>query len=90
MRFLMKVSLPVEAGNAGAKKDSLKEIQTILEEQKPEAVYFLAENGKRITAILIVNLEDASEIPAFAEPWFLAFNAEIQLFRPSDASCGTL
>ena|SRR5579863_5618992 len=76
MRFLVKVSIPVEAGNAAA-KDGFKAIQSILEEQKPEAVYFVADNGKR-TAILIVNMEDASELPAIAEPWFLAFNAAIE------------
>ncbi len=78
MRFLFKISIPVEAGNAAAKKDSFKAIQTILEQQKPEAVYFMAESGKR-TAILIVNMEDASEIPAIAEPWFLALNAAIDV-----------
>lgn len=80
MRFLYKISLPVEAGNAAAKKDGFKAIQTILEQQKPEAAYFLAENGQR-TALLILNMEEASEIPAVAEPWFLAFNASIS-FRP--------
>ncbi|MBV8553870.1 MAG: hypothetical protein JOY54_21430 [Acidobacteriaceae bacterium] len=78
MRFLFKISFPVEAGNTAAKKDSLKSVQSILEQQKPEAVYFLAENGKR-TAILIINMQDASEIPAIAEPWFLAFNASIDV-----------
>jgi hypothetical protein len=77
MRFLVKVSFPVEAGNAAAKKDGFKVIQSILQEQKPEAVYFVAENGKR-TGIMIINMDDASEIPAFAEPWFLAFNAAIE------------
>jgi hypothetical protein len=77
MRFLVKISIPVEAGNAGIKKDGLKVIQRILEQQKPEAAYFIAADGKR-TGILIVNLSDASEIPGFAEPWFLALNAGIE------------
>jgi hypothetical protein len=77
MRFLFKISFPVEAGNAAAKKDGMKAIQNILEQQKPEAVYFLAENGKR-TAMMIINMNDASEIPAIAEPWFLALNAAIE------------
>jgi hypothetical protein len=33
LRFLVKVSLPVEAGNAAAKKDGFKVIQTILEQR---------------------------------------------------------
>jgi hypothetical protein len=78
MRFLLKISFPVESGNAAAKKDGLKAIRQILEEQKPEAAYFIAEGGKR-TAILIVNMEDASQIPAIAEPWFLALNASIEM-----------
>lgn len=78
MRFLFKVSFPVEAGNAAAKKDGLKAVQSILEQQKPEAAYFLAENGKR-TGYLILNMQEASEIPALAEPWFLAFNAAIEV-----------
>ncbi|MDQ6708369.1 MAG: hypothetical protein M3Z85_20610 [Acidobacteriota bacterium] len=78
MRFLLKISFPVESGNAAAKKDGFKAIQSILEEQKPEAAYFVAENGKR-TGILIINIEDASEIPAIAEPWFLALNAAIEV-----------
>jgi hypothetical protein len=86
MRFLFKISIPVEAGNASAKKDGFKAIQSIVEQQKPEAAYFAAENGKR-TAFLIINMEDASEIPAIAEPWFLALNAEIEtkpVMTPAD------
>src|SRR6266700_2438560 len=76
MRFLVKVSFPVEAGNAAAKKDGFKVIQTILEQQKPEAAYFIADGGRR-TGILIINMADASEIPGIAEPWFLALNASV-------------
>jgi hypothetical protein len=76
MRFLFKVSIPVEAGNASAKKDGFQVIQKILEQQKPEAAYFFSECGMR-TGILILDMKDASEIPSIAEPWFLALNASI-------------
>jgi hypothetical protein len=85
MRVLFKISIPVEAGNAAA-KDGFRSIQNILERQKPEAAYFLAENGKR-TGILIINMQDASEIPVIAEPWLLALNAAIEaspVMIPSD------
>ena len=59
------------------KKDGFKVIQTILEQQKPEAAYFIAEGGRR-TGILILNMNDASELPRIAEPWFLALNARIE------------
>ena len=77
MRVLVKVSFPVEAGNAAAKKDGFKVIQTILEQQKPEAAYFIAEGGCR-TGILIIDIKEASDIPRIAEPWFLALNAKIE------------
>src|SRR6266702_3298502 len=77
MRFLVKVSFPVEAGNAAAKKDGFKVIQTILEQQKPEAAYFIADCGRR-TDLLFIYITDASDIPRIAEPWFLALNASIE------------
>src|ERR1039458_1034865 len=79
MRCLMKVSLPVVEGNAAVADGSLgSTISSILADLKPEAVYFVAENGSR-TAFLFVNIENSSQIPAMAEPWFLAFNAKVEL-----------
>ena len=79
MRMLMKVNIPVEAGNKAAREGTLgKTIQQILQTIRPEASYFLAENGQRC-GYLILNLENASKIPAIAEPWFLAFNAAIEM-----------
>jgi hypothetical protein len=69
------VSFPVEAGNASAKKDGFRAIQPILQKQRPETAYFLRQDGKR-TGILILDIEDASQMAAFAEPRFLALNAE--------------
>jgi hypothetical protein len=79
MRFLLKVNIPVESGNAAAKAGKLGTIiQSILAEQKPEAAYFTDDNGQR-TALVFLEMKDASQIPAIAEPWFLAFNASIEL-----------
>lgn len=79
MRFFMKVSFPVEAANKAAKKGSLsKIIKSILAEQKPEAAYFVASDGQR-TGLLFLDMEDASQIPALAEPWFLALNASVEI-----------
>jgi hypothetical protein len=74
MRFLLRVSFPVEAGNASAKKDGFKAIH-ILQQQKPEAAYFLTQDGKR-TGFLILHAEEASQMAELCEPWFLALNAE--------------
>ncbi len=77
MRFLVTASIPVAAGNASARAGTMGEtIQSILEQTKPEAVYFAAQDGKR-TAIMIIDMADASELPAIAEPWFLAFDASV-------------
>ena len=79
MRIMLKANWDIEAGNAAARDGSLgTKVQSILEQQKPEAAYFLADNGSR-TALLVLNLDDSSQIPAVAEPWLLAFNARIEL-----------
>ncbi len=79
MRFLLKVNIPVEAGNAAAKAGKLgTTVQSILAELKPEAAYFTDNDGQR-TGFIVLDMQDASQIPAIAEPWFLAFNASIEL-----------
>ena len=75
----MKVSMPVEAANAAARNGSLSStIQTILADLKPEAAYFTDWDGKR-TGFLFFDMQDASQIPAIAEPWFLSFNAAVEI-----------
>lgn len=78
MRMLLTVKFPHEHFNEAVKDGSVGEkLRRILEEIKPEAVYFTEQNGKR-GAILIVDMADPSKVPSFAEPWFLAFNAEVE------------
>ena len=79
MRFLLKVVMDVEAGNRLAKAGKLgTTIQSIVEELKPEAANFLDSDGQRC-GLLFLEMKDASEIPAIAEPWFLALNADIEI-----------
>ena len=79
MRMMMKAQFPTEAGNAVIRNGSLPQIiKKFMEELKPEAAYFVAENGDRC-AICFFDLKDASHIPNVAEPFFLGMNAKITL-----------
>ena len=82
MRVLLKVSLPVDSTNDVIRAGKLgSTIQSILADQKPEAVYFVEMDGTR-TAIVVVDIADPSQIPAIAEPYFLAFSADVS-FHPA-------
>ncbi len=77
MRFLVKARMDVEAANDHARAGILgSTIQSILEDLKPESAYFVADEGQR-TAYLFLDMQDPSDLPAVAEPWFLAFNADV-------------
>ena len=79
MRMLLKVSIPVETGNEAIRSGSIGSIiESILAEQKPEAAYFTLDNGMR-TGFIFLDIQEPSQIPAIVEPWFLAFDADIDM-----------
>ncbi|MBI3038170.1 hypothetical protein HYY75_03835 [bacterium] len=79
MRIMLKARIPVETGNAAAREGRLGDkIQSILSNLKPENAYFTDDCGER-TAYLFLNINHSSEIPRICEPWFLSFNARVEL-----------
>jgi hypothetical protein len=78
MRILLNVRIPHREFNDAVRDGSIgSKISRILEQLKPEAVYFTEQHGQR-GAVLVVDLPDASKIPTLAEPWFLTFNADVE------------
>jgi hypothetical protein len=78
MRMLMNVHIPHEPFNDYVRDGSVDAtIRKILDECRPEAVYFTEQNGER-GAVLIVDVPQPSAVPALAEPWVLKFNADCE------------
>jgi hypothetical protein len=78
MRILMNVKIPHQPFNAAVKDGTVSaKLGRILDAIKPEAAYFTEQNGQR-GAVLVVEMADASKIPALAEPWFLTFQADVE------------
>ena len=82
MRFLMKMRMPVEQGNAALKDPEFgKKMEEMVGALKPEAAYFALDKGQRC-GYFFIHAQDSSELPRIVEPFFLAFNAHIE-FTPA-------
>jgi hypothetical protein len=80
--MMLHVVIPVKTGNAAVREGKLgSTIQKILGDLKPESAYFTETNGSR-SGYIFFDMKDASQLPAIAEPWFLAFNAQLTV-RPA-------
>src|SRR5579872_3050401 len=81
MRFVMTLEIPTEAGNKALKDPKFgKKMQAALKAAGAEAAYFTTINGNR-GGYIILNLKDAAQIPAVAEPFFLWLDAKLE-FQP--------
>lgn len=76
--MLLDVSIPTEKFNEALREGTVSEtLERIIQETKPESIYFTEKNGQR-GATLIVDVKNPSQIPSIAEPWFLSFNADVE------------
>jgi hypothetical protein len=87
MRMMLTASLPHEPFNTLVRENKAGQIiGKILDELKPEAVYFTEQHGTRC-AVLIVDVAEPSRVPSIAEPFFLHFNADCRfriVMSPAD------
>lgn len=78
MRILMNVRIPHEPFNTLVREGKAGNIiQNIIDQLKPESIYFTEQSGTR-GAVAIVNIDDPAQIPSFSEPFFLNFNADCE------------
>ena len=79
MRTMMKVHIPTQAGNRTIKGGTLPKVMTqFIEQHRPEGAWFTAERGER-TAFFVFDLKNAADIPSICEPFFMNFDATIEL-----------
>ena len=79
MRWMIKFSIPVNAGNelVGSGKIG-QNFQSLIEDFRPEASYFFPENGQR-SGIMVVNMSDSSELAKVAESFWFGLHADISV-----------
>lgn len=81
MRMMMRVKIPVEAGNRAIADGSLPAtLQSVMDKVHPEAAYFVTDEGRRC-ALVFFDLADVSDIPSIAEPFFVNLEASVE-FSP--------
>ena len=78
MRTMLRWTVPVEKGNAMIDDGSMGTVvEAVLAKTKPEAAYFLAENGQR-SGMLFFDLKEPADIPRIAEILFRGANAAVE------------
>ena len=76
--MLVNIIFPIKPFNSLVRSGKAGEILgRILEDIQPESIYFSEQEGCR-GAVMVVEIADASGIPAVSEPWFLNFEASCE------------
>lgn len=79
MRFLVRAKIPTEAGNKMVQDPNfLKKLEDYMNKVKPEAAYFMPNDGHR-TMAFIVNIENSSQVPGSVEPLFQWTGANVDV-----------
>ena len=78
MRTMLKMSIPVAAGNDAIQQGRVPQVLGQIMGLNPEAAYFFSEDGRR-TALFVFDLKDPADIPGIVEPLFMGLNAAVVL-----------
>jgi hypothetical protein len=87
MKMILEVRMPHEPFNTLVRKGTVGNLLgKIVEEIRPEAVYFTEMEGQR-GGIFLIDVKEPSDVPRLAEPFFLNFNADCKfriVMNPED------
>jgi hypothetical protein len=79
MRVMLKANIPTAEGNAAIKNGDMGQTMAkVIEQLKPEAVYFSLDNGMR-TGFFFFDLKEPSDMPRAAEDLFIKLGAHITM-----------
>jgi len=79
MRHLIHVMIPNEPFNTYLREGAVTQrIHRIIEETKPEQVYFTEHEGHR-ACFAIYQVKDNAMVSQLTEPWHLTFNADCRV-----------
>ncbi|WP_395572822.1 hypothetical protein [Streptomyces sp. BK79] len=79
MRVLLKATLDTEKSNELVRSGKMADLmRETLDHMKPEAAYFGAIGGRR-TALLVIDMQDSSDLPRLGEPFFMEMNADVEV-----------
>ncbi|MGA3108374.1 MAG: hypothetical protein ABSD99_02810 [Candidatus Bathyarchaeia archaeon] len=81
MKFLIRLHMPTESGNRMLQDPNFpKKLEGVLNQIKPEAVYFAPIEGER-GIYMVVNIPSADMIAGIGEPLWMTFNCKLD-FTP--------
>lgn len=78
MKYLIRVRLPVEAGNKALQDPKFGDkLQSILKEIKAKAAYFTPIEGQR-GIYIVTNFDDASKLASISEKFWFFGKADVE------------
>lgn len=79
MRMMLRAVMDTDKANAARTSGKLpKVVEETLQRLKPEAAYFGPFQGRR-ACYIVFDMQDSSQLPSVAEPFFEEFGAEVEL-----------
>jgi len=79
MRMMLNVAFPTGKFNELWKSGQLgPKMKQIIEDTKPEAIYFGKNTNGLRGAVVIVDVPSPADLPRITEPWYLTFEAEME------------
>jgi hypothetical protein len=79
MRVMLRATMDTEKANELIRSGKLPQLmQETMERIKPEATYFTTHDGSR-ACYMVFDLQDTSQIPVIAEPFFMSLGARIEI-----------